>query len=160
MANGEGAVVKPHGGTGMAPKRRKPAVLSAGVVVVRRHRQEYRFLLLRAYRYWDFPKGRVEVGEHALDAARREVNEETTLSELEFRWNYDFHETPPYGRGKVARYYLAESPAGEVSLPVNPVLGQPEHHEFRWLGYAAARRLLNPRLQIILDWAHAVITGG
>ena len=152
--------MKHDDGARMGPKRRNPAVLSAGAVVVRRQRHEYRFLLLRAYRYWDFPKGRVEAGEQALDAATREVEEETTLSELVFPWGYDFRETPPYGRGKVARYYVAESPAGEVALPVNPMLGHPEHHEFRWLDYAAARRLLNPRLQPILDWAQTVVTGG
>ncbi|NIR58308.1 MAG: NUDIX hydrolase, partial [Gammaproteobacteria bacterium] len=33
--------------------------LSAGVVVVRTDRDGPRYLLLRAYRYWDFPKGEV-----------------------------------------------------------------------------------------------------
>ncbi len=144
---------------GTKSSRRKPAVLSAGAVVVRRQRDVdgFRFLLLRAYRYWDFPKGRLEEGEQPLDAARREVEEETTLRALQFPWGYEFRETPPYGRGKVARYYLAEAGRGTVSLPVNPILGHPEHHEFRWLEYRAARLLLNARLQPILDWACARI---
>ena len=140
--------------------RRKPAALSAGAVIVRRYDHDYRFLLLRAYRNWDFPKGRVEPGEQPLDAAQREVEEETTLARLSFPWGYDFRETPPYGRRKVARYYLAEARQGRVSLPVNPLLGRPEHHEFRWLDYGAARALLNARLQAILDWAHRRITEG
>lgn len=135
-------------------------MLSAGAVIVRRCDLGYRFLLLRAYRNWDFPKGRVEPGEQPLDAAKREVEEETTLAPLTFRWGYDFRETPPYGRGKVARYYLAESSHGQVSLPVNPLLGRPEHHEFRWLDYGSARALLNARLRAILDWAHGRIAGG
>jgi bis(5'-nucleosidyl)-tetraphosphatase len=57
-----------------------------------------------------------------------------------------------------ARYYVAESPAGDVRLPVSPELGRPEHHEFRWLGYAAARAQLVPRLQRVLDWAAEVAT--
>lgn len=113
----------------------------------------YRFLLLRVYRYWDFPKGRVEPGELPLEAAKREVEEETTLRDLQFPWGYEYRETPPYGRGKVARYYVAQSPAGDVALPVNPALGRAEHHEFRWLAYATAHALLNARLQPILEWA-------
>ena len=138
-------------------RRRRPAVLSAGAVIVRRCDHDVRFLLLRAYRHWDFPKGRVEPGEQPLDAAKREVEEETALVGLAFPWGYEFRETPPYGRGKIARYYLAESPHGQVSLPVNPLLGRAEHHEFRWLDYGSARVLLNARLRDILDWAQGRI---
>jgi bis(5'-nucleosidyl)-tetraphosphatase len=137
-------------------KHRAPA-LSAGVIVVRKHADGYRYLLLRAYRYWDFSKGLVEPGEDPLASAVREVAEETTLTDLDFRWGKDYRETEPYARGKVARYYVAESAQGRVSLPVSPELGQPEHHEFRWLDYKAARKLLAPRVQPILDWAHALV---
>jgi bis(5'-nucleosidyl)-tetraphosphatase len=85
------------------------------------------------------------------------VAEETTLSDLNFRWGKDYRETEPYARGKVARYYVAESADGEVFLPTSPELGQPEHHEFRWLDYKAARKLSAPRVQPILDWAQALI---
>ena len=37
--------------------------LSAGAVIVRGHGEARRYLILRAYRNWDFPKGRVEPGE-------------------------------------------------------------------------------------------------
>ena len=53
-----------------------PARLSAGVIVVRRAPQGWLFLLLRAYRNWDFPKGLVEPGESPLATARRELGEE------------------------------------------------------------------------------------
>lgn len=130
-----------------------PARRSAGAVVVRRFPGGWRYLLLRCYRYWDFPKGEIEPGEPPLAAARREVREETGLSDLDFRWGEIFIETPPYSRGKIARYYLAESPQGEVSLPVSPELGRPEHDEFRWLGRDEALALVNPRIQAILEWA-------
>lgn len=127
--------------------------LSAGVVIVRRVDADYRYLLLRAFRYWDFPKGEVEDGETPRHAAEREVLEETSLEGLRFLPGAPFVETPPYGRGKVARYYLAESASGAVRLRVNPQLGRPEHHEFRWLGYEHARALLVPRVAHVLDWA-------
>jgi bis(5'-nucleosidyl)-tetraphosphatase len=134
-----------------------PRTLSAGTVIVRGDEGKFRYLLLRAYQYWDFPKGLVEPGEDALTAARREVAEETGLTDLDFRWGPVFCETAPYQRNKVARYYLAESRQGEVFLPVSPELGHPEHDEFRWLDYATARSLLVPRVAAILDWADKII---
>ena len=87
----------------------------------------------------------------------REVEEETALTALEFRWGEAYRDTEPYSGGKIARYYVAVSPAGDVSLPINPELGRPEHHEFRWVGYAEARRLLPERLQPVLQWVHELV---
>ncbi len=111
------------------------------------------FLILRCYNYWDFPKGGVLEDESQLNAALRELKEETTLENVDFAWGEIFTETPVYARNKVARYYLAKAMKLEVALPINPLLGRAEHHEFRWLTYEDARQLLNPRIQTILDWA-------
>ncbi|MCX8048713.1 MAG: bis(5'-nucleosyl)-tetraphosphatase [Methylohalobius sp.] len=135
-----------------------PRCLAAGIVVIRWVNRTPYYLLLRAFSYWDFPKGSVEPGELPFEAAIREVKEETGLSDLVFRWGEVYCETLPYGKGKVARYYLAESSRGEVWLPLNPELGRPEHHAFRWLTYDEARPLLVPRLRAVLDWAHKIVT--
>lgn len=127
--------------------------LSAGAVLVRRDEGGHRFLLLRAYRNWDFPKGEVAEGEAPFAAALREIREETGIADLRFPAGEVFFETPPYAKGKVARYYLAETGVERVVLGVNPALGHPEHHESRWLRYGDARPLLVPRLQAVLDWA-------
>ncbi len=125
---------------------------SAGAVVFRRAADGHRYLLLRAYRNWGFPKGEVEPGEDPLAAAMREVREETGLSGLALSAGPIHVETPPYSRGKVARYYLAETDAAAVVLGESPE-GIREHHEYRWLAYGEARPLLVERLRAVLDWA-------
>jgi bis(5'-nucleosidyl)-tetraphosphatase len=134
----------------------KRAKLAAGAVVLRRVDDRWNCLVLRVYRNWDFPKGLVEAGEEPLDAALREVTEETGLRGLALPWGEVWRETEPYAGGKVARFYVAESANGTVVLPVNPELGRPEHHEFRWLDFDAAARVLPPRLQRVLRWAQTV----
>ena len=134
----------------------KRAKLAAGAVVLRRVDDRWNCLVLRVYRNWDFPKGLVEAGEEPLDTALREVTEETGLRGLALPWGEVWRETEPYAGGKVARFYVAESANGTVVLPVNPELGRPEHHEFRWLDFDAAARVLPPRLQRVLRWAQTV----
>ncbi len=112
-------------------------------------------LLLRAYKNWDFPKGLVEAGEQPFAAALREVREETTLHNLLFDWGHDYVETGPYNKGKVARYYIARSDEREVSLPVNPSIGMPEHHEARWVGYEEALAMVSSRLIPVVQWARS-----
>ena len=132
--------------------------LSCGVVVVRRaDASGLRFLLLRAFNYWDIPKGMREPGEEPLATALREVREETTLTDLQFDWGYDYFETGPYSRGKVARYYLARTEQERVELPVNPELGRPEHSEFRWATFEDASDLSSPRVRAVIDWAIDVL---
>lgn len=139
-----------------APSRR----LSAGVVVVRDTSDGPRYLLLRAYRHWDFPKGMVEAGEEPLAAARREVAEETGIDALDFAWGEVFRETAPYARGKVARYYLARTEREDVTLAANPQTGIHEHMEYRWVKREAAAAMVTPRVQQILEWAEKCMAGG
>lgn len=182
---------QPEGGARNTAKR------AAGIVVLRRLPAGWQCLLLRAYRNWDFPKGLVEEGEMPLQAALREVREETGLAAMRFPWGRmpqresraealdsrsaaractvlqraekfhgghfsafpcgtDFRETGPYAGGKVARYYAAVADDGELTLPVSPALGRPEHHAFRWLDFDQAARPPAPRLRPILDWARGL----
>ena len=132
-------------------------VLSAGVVPLRRTAQGWRILVLRAYKNWDFPKGRVEAGEEPIDTAKRETAEETGIMDLEFPYGDAYRETLPYAGGKIARYYLAETTEESIRLPISADLGRPEHHEFRWVSFDEAEDLLPPRLAIVLEWARQTV---
>ena len=129
---------------------------SAGIVILRKTEGGFLYLLLRAYNYWDFPKGLVEDGEDPFKAATREAEEEAGITDLKFSWGHAYHETPPYGRGKVARYYVAETDSDTVKLPVSHELGRPEHHEARWMSFDEARSKALPRIQAVLDWARTM----
>ena len=127
--------------------------LSCGIVLARQTEGGWMTLLLRAYHHWDFPKGLCEDGETPVDAAIREVQEETGIDDVAFEWGDRYKETGPYSRGKIARYYLGRTERREVALLVNPEIGRPEHCEFRWVGHEEAIRLTTPRVRPVVTWA-------
>jgi bis(5'-nucleosidyl)-tetraphosphatase len=142
------------------PEVAPPTRLSAGVVIVSVVNRKLRFLLLRAYRNWDFPKGLVEAGEEPIDAAVREVREETALDDISFDWGLVYMDTGPYNKGKISRYYIARSKETHILLPVNPDLGVPEHHEARWMDYHKALGMVSPRLTPVVRWAYRIVNHG
>jgi bis(5'-nucleosidyl)-tetraphosphatase len=128
--------------------------LSCGVVPVVRSEKEWRYLLLRAYRYWDFPKGVREPAEEPEATALRELQEETGIKRGHFLAQKTYYETLPYSQNKIARYYLFEVTGTEVSLGKNSE-GIYEHHEFRWVTFQEAQKLLVPRVKEVLLWARS-----
>ncbi len=132
-------------------------IYSAGIIPIAKTPEGYRFLLLRCFNYWDFPKGECDPGEDLEGTAVRELQEETGLSVVHFPWGNDFKETEMYSRQKVARYYLGEVTMGEIVLLPNPESGMIEHHEYRWVTFDEAMELLGPRVQKILTWAYEKI---
>jgi len=131
--------------------------LSCGAIIVREAENGWLTLMLRAYHNWDFPKGICEYGESPLDAAIREISEETGITELEFDWGDRFTDTGPYNRGKTARYYLARTDQAEVEMGIAPELGRPEHHEYRWIDFDGAYDLSAPRVRLVVQWARQII---
>lgn len=134
-----------------------PERLSCGAVVVRRVDGGWRTLMLRAYANWDFPKGLREPDETPLEAAQREVVEETGIRELSFDWGERYRETGPYSRGKTARYYLVSTTREDVELGISPELGRPEHHEYRWVDFDEAYDLAAPRVRLVVQWARQIV---
>jgi len=131
--------------------------LSCGAVVVRRTENGWLTLMLRAYHNWDFAKGICEAGETSMQAALREIDEETGISDLQFDWGERFTDTGPYNRGKVARYYLARTEQVRVEMGISPELGRPEHHEFQWMDFDKAYDISSPRVREVVQWARQVI---
>ncbi|MCB1844221.1 MAG: NUDIX domain-containing protein, partial [Halioglobus sp.] len=109
--------------------------LSCGMVLARADAGEWRTLMLRAWRIWDFPKGMCEHGETPLRAAYREVAEETGINDIELQWGEVVIDTGPYNHGKTARYYLARTEVETVTMGISPQTGRPEHHEYRWVSF-------------------------
>ena len=131
--------------------------LSCGAVVVRQTDDGWKTILLRAFHHWDFPKGIREPGEDPMQAALREVGEETGIDDLVFEWGDRFFETGPYSKGKVARYFLAQTAQEEIKMGLSPETGEPEHHEWRWVSFDEAYDMGSPRVRSIVQWARQVI---
>jgi 8-oxo-dGTP pyrophosphatase MutT (NUDIX family)/phosphohistidine phosphatase SixA len=119
------------------PRRELPDVRAAGAVVTRRGRQ---VLLVHRPRYddWSFPKGKLDLGEHPVAAAIREVFEETGLH---------IRLGPPLSE---QRYSLGRA-YKRVSYWVGRVVGEDavdtywpndEIDDLRWVGYDLANRML------------------
>ena len=131
--------------------------LSCGVVPALFAQGDWRLLVLRTYKNWDFPKGVVHPHEDPLEAATRETLEATGIDDLEFVFGEEFKETVPYADNKIARHYVAETRTAEITLPVSRKLGRPEHQEYRWVTCDEAEDLLPPRLTHVLEWVRGQI---
>lgn len=133
------------------------AKLSCGVVLARETADGWMTLILRAYHHWDFPKGIREEGEDPMDAAIREVGEETGIKDIAFEWGDRYFETGPYSKGKIARYFLGRTETIEVVMGISPETGEPEHHEWKWVSFDEAYDLGSPRVRQIVQWARQII---
>ena len=132
-------------------------MLSCGILLARPTDDGLVTLMLRAYHHWDFPKGLCEDGETPLEAAIRELREETGIDTIRFDWGERFMETGPYSRGKTARYYLASTEEKNVVIGPSPDTGEPEHHEWRWVSFDEAYDLSAPRVREVVQWGRQII---
>lgn len=127
---------------------------SSGIIIVRRCEGVPKVLLMRAYNFWDFPKGGIEENETKLEAAVREVKEEAGITELNFNWGKIYYETESFGKNKkVVFYFIAETKEENVVMGISPLLGRPEHEEYRWVTFSDAKEMVVERIQKALFWA-------
>jgi len=124
-----------------------PKEISAGAVVFRKKGKKIYYLLLHYEAgHWGFPKGHIEKGESREEAMKREVKEETGISDLEivkgfyhylkyfFRNTYNLKKREKknaFWIFKIAHYFLAETKTEKIKISF-------EHTGYEWLPYEEA----------------------
>ena len=133
-----------------------PREISAGVILFRRTPEPQYLLLHYGSGHWDFPKGHIEAGEEARETARRELQEETGISQVRILDGYRqtlryFFRQQGIGIFKAVIYFLAETAQPDVTL-------SNEHIGFDWLPCdAALARLTFKNSQELLTKAHEYV---
>ncbi|MBS7644558.1 MAG: NUDIX domain-containing protein [Candidatus Bathyarchaeia archaeon] len=130
---------------------------SAGGVVFRRSPMGPLFLLLRLKRrsIWCLPKGLIEDGESELEAAKREVGEETGIDDLRLideigTINYEFWMHGKHYR-KTVYFFLFETEKEDAKVSW-------EHDACRWFSFEEAFKALSyPKEKEILRRGYKII---
>lgn len=136
---------------------------SAGAIVFYRAKgtQNIEYLLLynigkSGRGYWGFPKGHIEERENELETARREIFEETGISELEFIPGFEEKEKYVFRQDgmlihKQVVFFLAQAKTNTIQLSV-------EHQDFTWLPIEKAfEQATFPSAKKMLKKAHEFI---
>ncbi len=119
---------------------------SFGAVLFRREGKKIFYLLLyrkshdRYKELWDFPRGLIEKGEFEKEVVKREIMEETGITDIcfleGFRENIKwFYRKEGQLVNKQATYYLAETKNKNVKI-------SHEHNDYRWCEYEEALKLI------------------
>ncbi len=120
---------------------------SAGAIIFRRHGGRIWYVLLQyaTRNHWTFPRGRLEEGERPIDAARREIEEETGIARVKFIPGYKEtihfrYQWPPKTEGaeqrlKFITFYLGEVFASNITI-------SEEHKNFVWAPYDKALKII------------------
>ena len=113
---------------------------SAGFILFKDDGNRKYLLLKHGIDYWNFPKGKLESGESDLEAAKRELKEETGINNIEIIDGYE--DTFGYSflvkEGlikKVVKMFLAEYLNGSIIL-------SHEHEEYKWVVFKDALNIL------------------
>lgn len=132
--------------------------VSAGGIVVRRNGATPVFLVIRdSYSNWGFPKGHLEDGESAQDAALREVAEETGLGNLTLHGPVDTIDWYFRFRGrlihKVCHFFLIETDL-EATNPqreegITACRWEPFEQANELVSYENARAVLRRAFEIV-----------
>lgn len=116
------------------------------------------FLLIRdSYQNWGFPKGHLESGERAEDAALREVREETGLADVALRGSIETIDWYFRFRGrlihKVCHFFLMES--GQAATNPQSTEGITA---CQWVSYEEATTAISyTNARVVLRRAHDMI---
>jgi len=134
--------------------------VSAGVVLYRMQDSRRLYLVLQyAAGHWDLAKGKREPGESDVQAALREVREETGISDVALREGfarrieYEFVDGAGATVRKTVTFFLGETRARDVTL-------SDEHRDYAWHEYGdAVRAVTYPAAAGVLGAADAWLDG-
>lgn len=128
---------------------------SAGFILYYAQGKTRYYLLLQYEKgYWDFPKGHLEEGETALEAAQRELHEETGIGKdaihvfgtscysIQYMFKDKSHELV----NKTVHFFAAQSSTKRVTL-------SHEHCAYIWLSYRdALKKVTYSNAQKVLQY--------
>jgi len=124
----------------------------AGIIIVKHFPTGYKVLGLFDQRKgkFDLPKGTIDKGESAFQAALRETQEECGIINLNFKWGKD-----PINISRLT-FFLAETTA-EPSIVRNPHSGVLEHLFAEWMTWEALENEIIEYLIPALTQAKTII---
>lgn len=137
-----GVWTSPPPGYAAPMPRRRPDEISAGGVLARPSATGWDVCLVRAGRYWGLPKGHIESGERAEQAALREISEEcgVRLDSLEIAGRLPSSEYVYRRAGKLTfklvEHFLVTAPPGTA---ITPQAGEIDEVEWLTIDEASAR---------------------
>ena len=134
-----------------------PREISAGAIIVRKTPDGYKFLLLHyELGHWEFAKGHIEPGEDEHETVRREVAEETGITDIVFvegfretiRYFFRWKESRIF---KIVVFFLVQTSREVVKL-------SSEHIGYEWLSFEdALNRLKFKNSKMILEKANELL---
>ena len=123
---------------------------SAGICVLRKFGDDWKILVLRLYKGYDLPKGRIDPGEDPLEAARRECREETSIYKLNFKWGDECSTNE-------RMTMFAATTAQDPKIVANPKTGEKEHHQAIWMSLDKAEEKVYTHLKDALAWVKDLV---
>jgi ADP-ribose pyrophosphatase len=123
-------------------KMKRNVVRHLGSAVMMAVDDDDRVMLVRQYRLpadqymWELPAGKIDEGENALQAARRELIEETGLTAKKWKKLVIFYPSPGYVEEKMTIYLAKELTQGD-SHPM-----EDERIETRWFTKKELRKMI------------------
>ncbi|MBI3004224.1 MAG: NUDIX domain-containing protein [Ignavibacteriales bacterium] len=134
-----------------------PREISAGAIIVRKTPEGHKYLLLHyELGHWEFAKGHIEPGEDERETVKREVAEETGITDILFvdgfretiRYFFRWKESRIF---KIVVFFLVQTSQEVVKL-------SDEHIGYEWLSYDdALKRLKFKNSKTILEKAKELL---
>lgn len=129
-------------------------VNAGGFFLLLQDGEHRRFLLLRHANRWDLPKGHCEPDESFLDAAIRELQEETGIRRemieldpdfmFELSYTVQYRGATPQTSQKVVRYFLAY-------LKTKPQIALTEHLSAHWMDWNPSKRIQTETIDSVVS---------